>query len=140
MLGYVRGKYGSIPIPNADVTLNQSDLIAAATAEKSALIERLRTYFDETSRMASLERRAKEGDQKCRNYKSSIYNLYSIIWQCLHRQRDVSLMRNFNRELMGNIITQQCAIYQFKLEETKVNFMVKQLKKNIMMVHFYLMF
>jgi signal peptidase I len=36
-------------------------------------------------------------------------------------QRDVSLMRKFNRELMGNIITQQCALYQFKLEETKVN-------------------
>jgi len=35
--------------------------------------------------------------------------------------RDWSLMRNFNREDMGNIITQQCAIYQFKLEETKVN-------------------
>jgi hypothetical protein len=35
--------------------------------------------------------------------------------------RDVSLVRKFNRELMGNIITQQCAIYQFKLEETKVN-------------------
>ena len=35
--------------------------------------------------------------------------------------RDWSLMRNFNRELLGNIITQQCAIYQFKLEETKVN-------------------
>ena len=37
------------------------------------------------------------------------------------RDRDVSLMRKFNRELMGNIITQQCSIYQFKLEETKVN-------------------
>ena len=37
------------------------------------------------------------------------------------RQRDVSLVRHLNRELMGNIITQQCALYQFKLEETKVN-------------------
>ena len=37
------------------------------------------------------------------------------------RQRDVSLLRKINRELMGNIVTQQCAIYQFKLEETKVN-------------------
>jgi hypothetical protein len=37
------------------------------------------------------------------------------------RQRDVSLVRKLNRELMGNIITQQCALYQFKLEETKVN-------------------
>ena len=36
-------------------------------------------------------------------------------------QRDVSLVRKLNRELMGNIITQQCALYQFKLEETKVN-------------------
>jgi len=37
------------------------------------------------------------------------------------RQRDWSLMRNLNRELMGNIITQQCAFYQYQLEETKVN-------------------
>ncbi len=36
-------------------------------------------------------------------------------------QRDVSLVRKLNRELMGNIITQQCSFYQFKLEETKVN-------------------
>ena len=35
--------------------------------------------------------------------------------------RDMSLVRNLNRELMGNIITQQCAVYQYKLEETKVN-------------------
>ena len=37
------------------------------------------------------------------------------------RQRDVSLVRKLNRELMGNIITQQAAIYKFKLEETTVN-------------------
>ena len=60
ILGYVRGKYGTIPIPNADITLNQSDLLAAATAEKTALLERLRAYFDETSRSSLLERRATE--------------------------------------------------------------------------------
>ena len=37
------------------------------------------------------------------------------------RQRDVSLVRHLNREVMGNVITQQAAFYQFKLEETKVN-------------------
>ncbi len=37
------------------------------------------------------------------------------------RQRDVSLVRHINRELMGNVVTQQAAFYQFKLEETKVN-------------------
>ena len=60
MLGYVRGKYSTVPIPGAEVTLNQGDLISAATAEKEALITRLREYFDSTSRQALLERRAAE--------------------------------------------------------------------------------
>lgn len=62
MLGYIRGKYVSIPIPNNNVTLNSSDLITSATQEKNSLIERLRAYFDETSRRALLERRAAETD------------------------------------------------------------------------------
>jgi hypothetical protein len=48
MLGYVRGKYSSVPIPEAEITLNQSDLISAATEEKNKLIERLRGYLEET--------------------------------------------------------------------------------------------
>ena len=35
--------------------------------------------------------------------------------------RDISLFRHLNRELMGNIITQQCAFYKFSLKETKTN-------------------
>jgi hypothetical protein len=62
MLGYVRGKYTTVPIPGAEVTLNQSDLLASATADKNALIEKLRGYFDETSRQALLERRKNESD------------------------------------------------------------------------------
>lgn len=60
ILGYVRGKYTTVPIPNAEVTLNQGDLITAATAEKTALIERLRTYLGESSRQNLLERKAAE--------------------------------------------------------------------------------
>ena len=60
MLGYVRGKYSTVPIPGAEMTLNQSDLIAAGKEEKTALIERLRLYFDETSRKSLLERRQAE--------------------------------------------------------------------------------
>tara|TARA_Y100000385_G_scaffold151461_1_gene157032 strand:+ start:807 stop:1952 length:1146 start_codon:yes stop_codon:yes gene_type:complete len=62
ILGYVRGKYSTIPIPDADVTLNQSDLLSSATADRAALVERLRAYFDETSRDKLLERRSQEGD------------------------------------------------------------------------------
>ena len=76
MLGYVRGKYSNIPIPNAAVTLNQSDLITAATAEKTALIERLRGYFDETSRKALLERRAQESEFKQSELKQVPYTIY----------------------------------------------------------------
>ena len=36
-------------------------------------------------------------------------------------QRDISLFRHVNRELIGNVISQQCAYYKYKLEETKVN-------------------
>jgi len=35
--------------------------------------------------------------------------------------RDISLFRHVNRELMADIITQQCSFYKYKLEETKVN-------------------
>jgi len=35
--------------------------------------------------------------------------------------RDVSLIRKLNRELLGNIITQQSSFYKYKLQETKVN-------------------
>ena len=62
MLGYVRGKYTTVPIPGAEVTLNQADLLSSASTDKAALIERLRGYFDETSRQALLERRKNESD------------------------------------------------------------------------------
>ncbi len=76
MLGYIRGKYGTIPIPDANVTLNQSDLISAATAEKNALIEKLRGYFDETSRNKLMERRSLEGDYLQKELNKVPYTIY----------------------------------------------------------------
>lgn len=60
MLGYVRGKYQTVPIPGSEITLNQSDLIAAATNERTSLIERLRAYFDTTSRKSLLANKEAE--------------------------------------------------------------------------------
>ena len=76
MLGYVRGKYSTVPIPDREVTLNQADLLAAATNEKNALIERLRAYFDETSQKALLERRVQESDFR----KQEINNVPMVIY------------------------------------------------------------
>jgi hypothetical protein len=36
-------------------------------------------------------------------------------------QRDVSLIRHINRELLWDVISQECVYYQFKTEDTKVN-------------------
>jgi len=76
ILGYVRGKYQQIPIPGAEVTLNQSDLITAATAEKQALIERLRAYFDTTSRKSLLEKKAAEGEAQNKTLGQSPMTIY----------------------------------------------------------------
>ena len=76
MLGYVRGKYGTVPIPGADVTLNQSDLISAATAEKTTLIERLRAYLEETSRTKLLEKKASESEFLQKDLAASPYTIY----------------------------------------------------------------
>ena len=62
LLGYVRGKYQQVPIPGAEVSLNQGDLISAATSEKAALIDKLRNDLDENSRKLQLQRKAEEAD------------------------------------------------------------------------------
>jgi hypothetical protein len=60
MLGLVRNKYATVPIPGAEVTLNGDSLVTQGVADQEALITRLREYFDQTSRQALLERRQAE--------------------------------------------------------------------------------
>ena len=76
MLGYIRGKYGTIPIPGADTTLNHADLTSAATAEKTALLERLRTYLSETSRNKLLEKKAQEAEFLQKDLSSVPYTIF----------------------------------------------------------------
>jgi hypothetical protein len=60
LLGYIRGKYTTVPIPGAETTLNQSDLLTDARTEKIALLEKLRGDLDEATRQKQLERRQAE--------------------------------------------------------------------------------
>jgi len=76
MLGYVRGKYTTVPIPGADVTMNQQDLLSSATADKTALIDRLRAYLDETSREKLLERRSLETDYRKKELAEVPFPIY----------------------------------------------------------------
>ena len=62
LLAYVRGKYTSVPVPGAEATLNQADLLTDARAEKTELLTTLREMLDQTSRQSQLERKANETD------------------------------------------------------------------------------
>ena len=55
LLGIIRSKYGTLPIPNADTTLDGDTLRSEAAAEKEALITQLREMLEQTSRRALLE-------------------------------------------------------------------------------------
>ena len=55
LLGMIRSKYGSIPVPNAETTLDGDTLRAEAAAEKEALMAQLREMLEQTSRRALLE-------------------------------------------------------------------------------------
>ena len=55
LLGIVRSKYGTIPIPNADTTLDGDTLRSEASAEKEVLISQLREILEQMSRKALLE-------------------------------------------------------------------------------------
>ena len=60
MLGYIRGKYSALPIPNAEITLNGADLISAAQTEKEGLVTELKETLDTMSRQMQLERKSAE--------------------------------------------------------------------------------
>ena len=55
LLGTIRSKYASLPIPNAETTLDGETLRSEATAEKETLVTQLREMLEQTSRKALLE-------------------------------------------------------------------------------------
>jgi len=76
LLGIVRSKYGNIPIPNAEVSMDGETLRAEATAEKEQLIEQLRENLEQTSRKALLEAQKDESDFQQDTLKKVPYPIY----------------------------------------------------------------
>jgi hypothetical protein len=56
LLGNIRSKYQTIPIPNSEVTLDGSTLRTEGTQERNELITQLRESLEQTGRKAQLER------------------------------------------------------------------------------------
>ena len=62
MLGYIRGKYQTVPVPGSEASLNQADLLTDARTEKTELLTNLRSMLLEASRGAQMEAQAQESD------------------------------------------------------------------------------
>ena len=58
MLGLIRGKYSTLPIPGSELTLNGADLIAQGREDKTTLITELNTLLLTMGRKTQLENEA----------------------------------------------------------------------------------
>ena len=58
MLGQIRGKFSSIPIPGESITMNASDLLGQSANEQTALKEELKKILDEMTYRALTEKDA----------------------------------------------------------------------------------
>tara|TARA_Y100001938_G_scaffold103550_1_gene141326 strand:+ start:757 stop:1920 length:1164 start_codon:yes stop_codon:yes gene_type:complete len=76
LLGIVRSKYGTIPIPNSEVSLDGETLRAEATSEKEQLIEQLRETLEQTSRKALMEAQKDESDFQQETLRKVPYPIY----------------------------------------------------------------
>lgn len=63
LLGSIRQKYQTIPIPGGEVTLDGGELRQEAAAEKTELITQLRENLEATSRSSILEKQAAQAQQ-----------------------------------------------------------------------------
>jgi hypothetical protein len=64
MLGAIREKYSTIPIPGSEVSLDGSALRAEAQTEKDNLVEQLRENLDAVSKKQRMENEAAMVDQQ----------------------------------------------------------------------------
>lgn len=62
ILGHIRGKYQTVPIPNSSVTLDGDSLRTEAQTEKQKLIEELKETLEKTNRRYQLESKNEEDD------------------------------------------------------------------------------
>ena len=62
LLGIIRSKYGSIPIPGGDVSMDGDTLRSEASAEKDTLVTQLREMLEQTSGDEILQEEAAESD------------------------------------------------------------------------------
>ena len=76
LLGTIRSKFGTVPIPNSEVTLDGETLRAEATSEKEALIQQLRENLEQTSRKMMMEADSEESTRLQEKLNKVPLNIY----------------------------------------------------------------
>ncbi len=76
LLGMIRGKYGTIPIPNADTTLDGETMRQEAQTEKEFLISQLREMLEQTSRKTLMEQERDEAQALQEKLQKVPYPIY----------------------------------------------------------------
>ena len=76
MLGGIRGKYQSLPIPGETTTLDYARLLSEASTEKDKLIEELQKLLEETTRVKQLERQEQEAELTQKTFYKVPYPIY----------------------------------------------------------------
>jgi len=76
MLGGIRGKYQTVPIPGSETTLDYTRLLSEALAEKATLTEELKELLGETTRLKQLERQNQEAQQTQETFYKVPYPIY----------------------------------------------------------------
>ena len=76
VLGNVRSKFGSIPIPNSEIVLDGETLRSEATTEKESLIAELRETLEQTSRKMLMEADSEESTRLQEKLNKVPLNIY----------------------------------------------------------------
>lgn len=76
LLGNIRSKYATVPIPGSELALDGSTLRAEAQAEKEKLITQLRENLEKVSRDAQLEKEKNEAEFLKDKLKYTPLNIY----------------------------------------------------------------
>ena len=76
MLGSIRGKYQSLPIPGDTTVLDFNRLLNEAQKEKADLIEELKTLLESTTRVKQVERQEQEAELTQKTFYKVPYPIY----------------------------------------------------------------
>ena len=77
LLGAIREKYSSVPIPGSEISLDGAALRSEAQTEKDALIEQLRENLEELSRKVQFEIRNNEANYQQEMLRKVPLNIYT---------------------------------------------------------------